>query len=224
MVIFICRISTAWVENEKIPAWPACLLIGQFEDKKRRGRQRDYSSLGTWYSCVTLTLTLTLIATAFTLLFFSLSSLNLYLSDSVSYISDQIRHLPSLPPSFYHLVTLLHSHPHLSQPNLTSPQPRYEILYSPRLSFSRITDPPLEAPPQSSQFSSLIQKQDTKAHHTIHQPSLSRMPTKAPVPATPTPTPYQLRVYALLSQIPRGRLTTYASLARALNSSPRAGM
>jgi methylated-DNA-[protein]-cysteine S-methyltransferase len=39
---------------------------------------------------------------------------------------------------------------------------------------------------------------------------------------TTPPTPYQLRVYTLLSQIPPGRLTTYASLARALNSSPRA--
>jgi len=35
-------------------------------------------------------------------------------------------------------------------------------------------------------------------------------------------TPYQERVYTLLSQIPSGRLTTYASLAKALGSSPRA--
>lgn len=41
---------------------------------------------------------------------------------------------------------------------------------------------------------------------------------------TPQPTPYQARVYSLLRQIPPGRLTTYAALARALNSSPRAGM
>jgi methylated-DNA-[protein]-cysteine S-methyltransferase len=40
--------------------------------------------------------------------------------------------------------------------------------------------------------------------------------------ATVTVTPYQERVYSLLSQIPQGRLTTYAALARVLDSSPRA--
>jgi len=35
-------------------------------------------------------------------------------------------------------------------------------------------------------------------------------------------TPYQERVYALLLQIPEGKISTYASLARALKSSPRA--
>jgi methylated-DNA-[protein]-cysteine S-methyltransferase len=35
-------------------------------------------------------------------------------------------------------------------------------------------------------------------------------------------TEFQERVYALLSQIPPGRVTTYASLARALHTSPRA--
>lgn len=33
---------------------------------------------------------------------------------------------------------------------------------------------------------------------------------------------YQTRVYALLQQIPEGKITTYAALARALDSSPRA--
>jgi methylated-DNA-[protein]-cysteine S-methyltransferase len=35
-------------------------------------------------------------------------------------------------------------------------------------------------------------------------------------------TEYQERVYALLQQIPEGRITTYAAMSRALNSSPRA--
>ncbi|KAF2205931.1 DNA binding methylated-DNA--cysteine S-methyltransferase [Delitschia confertaspora ATCC 74209] len=38
----------------------------------------------------------------------------------------------------------------------------------------------------------------------------------------PTVTEYQTRVYVLLQQIPEGRITSYAALARALNSSPRA--
>ena len=38
----------------------------------------------------------------------------------------------------------------------------------------------------------------------------------------PQVTDFQERVYALLLQIPSGRVTTYASLARALNTSPRA--
>lgn len=33
---------------------------------------------------------------------------------------------------------------------------------------------------------------------------------------------YQTRVYTLLQQIPEGRITSYAALARALKSSPRA--
>ena len=35
-------------------------------------------------------------------------------------------------------------------------------------------------------------------------------------------TDFQKRVYALLCQIPRGRVTTYGAIGRALNSSPRA--
>ncbi|KAF2258379.1 DNA binding methylated-DNA--cysteine S-methyltransferase [Lojkania enalia] len=35
-------------------------------------------------------------------------------------------------------------------------------------------------------------------------------------------TEYQTRVYTLLQQIPEGRITTYAAIAKALNSSPRA--
>jgi methylated-DNA-[protein]-cysteine S-methyltransferase len=35
-------------------------------------------------------------------------------------------------------------------------------------------------------------------------------------------TDYQTRVYTLLQQIPEGRIASYASLAKALDSSPRA--
>ena len=35
-------------------------------------------------------------------------------------------------------------------------------------------------------------------------------------------TEYQTRVYALLQQIPEGKVTTYAAMSKALNSSPRA--
>lgn len=35
-------------------------------------------------------------------------------------------------------------------------------------------------------------------------------------------TEYQTRVYTLLQQIPEGRITSYAAMARVLNSSPRA--
>ncbi|KAK5683041.1 hypothetical protein LTS10_004571 [Elasticomyces elasticus] len=40
--------------------------------------------------------------------------------------------------------------------------------------------------------------------------------------STATITPYQARVYALLNQIPRGKVSTYAALSKALDSSPRA--
>jgi len=35
-------------------------------------------------------------------------------------------------------------------------------------------------------------------------------------------TDFQERVYTLLKQIPRGKVTTYAAMSKALNSSPRA--
>ncbi|KAK5747156.1 hypothetical protein LTR17_000289 [Elasticomyces elasticus] len=41
-------------------------------------------------------------------------------------------------------------------------------------------------------------------------------------PPKVTTTPYQTRVYALLNQIPKGRVSTYAALSKALDSSPRA--
>ncbi|KAI9677974.1 MAG: hypothetical protein M1822_008082 [Bathelium mastoideum] len=40
--------------------------------------------------------------------------------------------------------------------------------------------------------------------------------------AAPTVTEYQTRVYTLLQQIPSGRIASYASLSKALDSSPRA--
>jgi O6-methylguanine-DNA--protein-cysteine methyltransferase len=36
-------------------------------------------------------------------------------------------------------------------------------------------------------------------------------------------TPFQRSVYNLCSQIPKGNVTTYGRIAKALNSSPRAG-
>ncbi|KAK3645201.1 hypothetical protein LTR56_009251 [Elasticomyces elasticus] len=43
-----------------------------------------------------------------------------------------------------------------------------------------------------------------------------------PTSPTITITPYQTRVYALLNQIPKGKVSTYAALSKALDSSPRA--
>jgi O-6-methylguanine DNA methyltransferase len=45
---------------------------------------------------------------------------------------------------------------------------------------------------------------------------------KITMPKQTQVTPYQTRVYTLLQQIPEGKVTSYAALARALNSSPRA--
>jgi alkylated DNA nucleotide flippase Atl1 len=44
----------------------------------------------------------------------------------------------------------------------------------------------------------------------------------AKLPTSKTVTPFQEQVYIHLLQIPAGQLMTYGSLARALNSSPRA--
>ncbi|KAI5295435.1 hypothetical protein KEM52_001403 [Ascosphaera acerosa] len=43
-----------------------------------------------------------------------------------------------------------------------------------------------------------------------------------PPATTSITTPFQDRVFALLEQVPRGRVTTYGALARALKTSPRA--
>ncbi|KAK5689236.1 hypothetical protein LTR17_026402 [Elasticomyces elasticus] len=48
------------------------------------------------------------------------------------------------------------------------------------------------------------------------------MASNNPTSPTITITPYQTRVYALLNQIPRGKVSTYAALSKALDSSPRA--
>ncbi|WPG99069.1 DNA binding methylated-DNA--cysteine S-methyltransferase [Acrodontium crateriforme] len=64
--------------------------------------------------------------------------------------------------------------------------------------------------------------------HYLPQPtnSSSKTPSSPTNPlkmaSTPTITTYQTRVYSLLQQIPRGKVSTYAALSRALNSSPRA--
>jgi O-6-methylguanine DNA methyltransferase len=46
--------------------------------------------------------------------------------------------------------------------------------------------------------------------------------SQAKPPNAVTVTPFQERVYTLLVQIPAGRVSTYALMARALDSSPRA--
>lgn len=59
-----------------------------------------------------------------------------------------------------------------------------------------------------------------KASKVTKKPS-SKQPSLASR-ATKMPTPYQASVYAHLLCIPPGQLTTYGSLSRAMNSSPRA--
>lgn len=71
-------------------------------------------------------------------------------------------------------------------------------------------------------------------NHVSSAPSIRATHAKMPTATKPqtkmlfTPaeaamlTPFQKRVYHLLAQIPAGRVTTYGSLARALNTSPRA--
>lgn len=66
-------------------------------------------------------------------------------------------------------------------------------------------------------------KTDTKSPHFS---SASQQPRDAESAwaqnRTHVPTTYQAQVYAHLLAIPAGRITTYAALSRALNSSPRA--
>lgn len=42
--------------------------------------------------------------------------------------------------------------------------------------------------------------------------------SSAPIEHTPSPTPFQSRVYALLKEIPHGKVTTYKRLAEALGT------
>ena len=56
----------------------------------------------------------------------------------------------------------------------------------------------------------------------------TRVESKLPRVRNPTitkdkVTPFQRSVYNLCAQVPRGNVTTYALIAKALNSSPRAG-
>lgn len=56
------------------------------------------------------------------------------------------------------------------------------------------------------------------SHLALHQHSLATIIMSKVQKVTE----YQERVYALLQQIPEGRITTYAAMSKALNSSPRA--
>lgn len=51
---------------------------------------------------------------------------------------------------------------------------------------------------------------------------LTALPSTTAMSKIQKVTEYQERVYALLQQIPEGRITTYAAMSKALNSSPRA--
>ena len=56
--------------------------------------------------------------------------------------------------------------------------------------------------------------------HSSHIAAI--LSTKAIMAAEPKVTPYQSRVYTLLKQIPKGKVSTYAEMSKALGSSPRA--
>ena len=63
---------------------------------------------------------------------------------------------------------------------------------------------------------------DIKPHFSLASPFHQKPKMAAAETPAAKVTPFQSRVYALLSQIPPGRVTTYAALSKALNSSPRA--
>jgi O-6-methylguanine DNA methyltransferase len=70
-----------------------------------------------------------------------------------------------------------------------------------------------------------ITKTTTRITKPATSSSTSRIPSRHnPYPKTnsATVTPFQERVYSLLVQIPAGRVSTYALMSKALNSSPRA--
>ena len=50
-----------------------------------------------------------------------------------------------------------------------------------------------------------------------------KKPTSTATKTTRAVTQFQQAVYDLTSQIPRGKVTTYGRIAKALNNSPRAG-
>jgi methylated-DNA-[protein]-cysteine S-methyltransferase len=58
----------------------------------------------------------------------------------------------------------------------------------------------------------------------LHQDrgKMTRITSRMPATATKSVTEFQEKVYALLLQIPKGRVTTYGAIARVLNTSPRA--
>ncbi|PTB41876.1 hypothetical protein M441DRAFT_57955 [Trichoderma asperellum CBS 433.97] len=51
---------------------------------------------------------------------------------------------------------------------------------------------------------------------------MARVTSRMPATGSQSVTEFQEKVYALLLQIPKGRVTTYGAIARALNTSPRA--
>lgn len=51
---------------------------------------------------------------------------------------------------------------------------------------------------------------------------MARVASRTSATASQSVTEFQEKVYALLLQIPKGRVTTYGAIARALNTSPRA--
>lgn len=73
--------------------------------------------------------------------------------------------------------------------------------------------PTVKTGTKSAHFTSTTTSTTSKPHSAESAWSQNR---------THIPTPYQSRVYAHLLTIPSGRITTYAALSRALNSSPRA--
>lgn len=77
---------------------------------------------------------------------------------------------------------------------------------------------------QPTTFPSLIHNPlfNLSSHHPILKDKIPANHHTKIMARTQTVSAYQTRVYTLLQQIPAGRVTTYAALAAALNSSPRA--
>ena len=86
-----------------------------------------------------------------------------------------------------------------------------------------ILPPPLTVT-SSSPVTIIISIKTTFRNITLLQsPKLAQTITTAmTIKQVANVTPYQSRVYALLNQIPAGKVSTYAALSRALSSSPRA--
>jgi methylated-DNA-[protein]-cysteine S-methyltransferase len=61
----------------------------------------------------------------------------------------------------------------------------------------------------------------TKSIASLHRPASQQTQRAAGKPTRP-PTAFETRLYELCRRIPRGNVTTYGAMARALDSSPRA--